>query len=83
VVRLYETVASGAGAFARLLWYDRTQHRLRLLGCEQTQAETGLPCTDPVRFGAETLLNAVMGIRLAGSAKRKYLWRSCAYLYLL
>lgn len=30
------------------------------LAIEQTQAETGLPCTDPVRFGAEALLDAVM-----------------------
>ncbi|MFE1747681.1 DUF1611 domain-containing protein [Coleofasciculus sp. H7-2] len=66
VIQLYETVASAAGAFAPVrvvaialntahLDSDTAQRAI-----EQTQAETKRPCTDPVRFGADTLLDAVM-----------------------
>ncbi len=67
VVRLYESLAGGAGAFAPVAVVAialNTAHldaRSAQVAIEQTQAETGLPCTDPVRFGAQTLLNAVMG----------------------
>ena len=66
VVRLYEAVASAAGAFANVRVVAIALNTAHLdfpsaqLAIEQTQAETGLPCTDPVRFDAETLLDAVM-----------------------
>ena len=66
VIRLYQTVASAAGAFAKVPVVAIALNTAHLdtpdaqLAIEQTQAETGLPCTDPVRFGAQTLLNAVL-----------------------
>jgi len=66
VIRLYETVAGAVGAFAPVRVVAIALNTAHLdastakLAIEQTQAETGLPCTDPVRFGAEVLLNAVM-----------------------
>lgn len=66
VVKLYEMVAKAAGAFApvKVVAIALNTFHLDLSSAqqaiEQTQAETGLPCTDPVRFGADTLLDAVM-----------------------
>lgn len=66
VIRLYEAVAAAAGAFAparvvaialNTAHLDTSSARQAI---EQTQAATKLPCTDPVRFGAELLLDAVM-----------------------
>jgi len=66
VVRLYETIAGGVGAFAPVRVVAIALNTAHLetdaarQAIEQTQAETGLPCTDPLRFGAEALLDAVM-----------------------
>lgn len=66
VVRLYEAVAYAAGAFAVVRVAAIALNTVHLdpvaaqVAIEQTKAETGLPCTDPVRFGAEALLNVVM-----------------------
>lgn len=66
VIRLYEMVAGGAGAFASVRVVAIALNTAHLdassaqLAIEQTQAETGLTCTDPVRFGADQLLDAVM-----------------------
>ena len=65
VIRLYETVVGAAGALApvRVVAIALNTAHLDALDAEvalkQTKAETGLPCTDPVRFGAEVLLDAV------------------------
>jgi uncharacterized NAD-dependent epimerase/dehydratase family protein len=59
-------VAAAAGAFAPVqvvaialntahLDTDTAQEAI-----EQIRAETKLPCTDPVRFGVDVLLDAVM-----------------------
>jgi uncharacterized NAD-dependent epimerase/dehydratase family protein len=66
IVQLYEIVASGAGAFTpvpvvgialntALLDENNAKNAI-----EKAQQETGLPCTDVVRFGADVLLDAVM-----------------------
>jgi uncharacterized NAD-dependent epimerase/dehydratase family protein len=34
-----------------------------LSACDQAEGTTGLPATDPVRFGAERLVDAVVGAR--------------------
>ena len=66
VIRLYETVASGAGAFGNVPVVGialNTAHLDELTAREaisQTTAETGLPCNDVVRFGAGLLLDAIM-----------------------
>lgn len=65
VVELYEMVAAAAGAFvgAKVCAIALNTHHLNeadaLLAIEQIQAETGLLCTDAVRFGAEVLLRAI------------------------
>ena len=69
VVQLYETVASGGGTFGEIrvkaialntfhLDLETAQQEI-----ERVKHQTGLPCTDPVRFGAETLLDMVIDIR--------------------
>ncbi|MBW4577084.1 MAG: DUF1611 domain-containing protein [Aphanothece sp. CMT-3BRIN-NPC111] len=66
VIRVYETVAAAGGAFApvRVVAIALNTHHLDQVAAqqaiEQTKAETGLPCTDAVRFGADVLLDAVM-----------------------
>lgn len=66
VVQLYEAVASAAGAFSAVRVAAIALNTANLspaaaeVAVQQIGAETGLPCTDPVRFGAEALLNAVM-----------------------
>nr|WP_267871378.1 DUF1611 domain-containing protein [Nostoc sp. CHAB 5715] len=66
VIRLYETVASAGGAFGSVSVVGialNTAHLDQSAAEEsiaQTIAETGLPCTDVVRFDANVLLDAVM-----------------------
>jgi uncharacterized NAD-dependent epimerase/dehydratase family protein len=66
VIRLYESVASAAGAFGDVPVVGialNTAHLDELTAQDaiaQTTAETGLPCSDPVRFGAGILLDAIM-----------------------
>jgi len=66
VVHLYETVAKAGGAFAPVPVVGIALNTAHLDESEakqaiaQTHAETGLPCTDPVRFGGNQLLDAVM-----------------------
>lgn len=66
VVKLYETVAAAAGAFAPVKVVAialNTAHLDDMSAKDaiaQTQQETHLPCTDAVRFSAEVLLNAIM-----------------------
>jgi uncharacterized NAD-dependent epimerase/dehydratase family protein len=66
VIHLYETVASAGGAFAPVpvvgiaLNTYKLSEAAALEAIAQTTAETGLPCTDVVRFGAGVLLDAVM-----------------------
>lgn len=68
VVKLYENVASAAGAFNLVKVVAISLNTAHLdkeaaeLAINQTQAETKLPCTDPIRCGAEVLLNAVCNI---------------------
>jgi uncharacterized NAD-dependent epimerase/dehydratase family protein len=67
VIRVYETVAAAGGAFAavRVVALALNTHHLDEVAArqaiDQTRTETGIPCTDPVRFGADALLDAVMG----------------------
>ena len=66
VIRLYETVASAGGAFASVrvvaiaLNTGHLDAQASQLAIDQTQALTGLPCTDVVRFGADSLLNVLI-----------------------
>ncbi len=66
VVRLYETVASAAGAFGKI---EVKAIALNTFGMDETTAKdaiketqqlTGLPCSDVVRFGGEFLLSAIL-----------------------
>jgi uncharacterized NAD-dependent epimerase/dehydratase family protein len=65
VVELYEMVAAAAGAFSggKVSAIALNTHHLNeadaLLAIAEVQAETGLPCTDAVRFGAEVLWEAI------------------------
>jgi uncharacterized NAD-dependent epimerase/dehydratase family protein len=65
VVKLYEMVAAAAGAFrgAKVCAIALNTHHLNeaqaLLAIAGIQVETGLLCTDPVRFGADVLLRAI------------------------
>ena len=64
VVKLYESVATAGGAFkavkvkAIALNTAHLDENMARQAINQVQKETHLPCTDPVRFGAEILLNA-------------------------
>jgi uncharacterized NAD-dependent epimerase/dehydratase family protein len=66
VIRMYEIIASGAGAFHDVPVVGIALNTRNLGEVEaknaiaQIIAETGLPCTDPIRFGAGLLLDAVM-----------------------
>lgn len=66
VIKLYETVAAAGGAFepVKVVAIALNTAHLDIQSAQQEiaqiQAETRLPCTDPVRFGTETLLNSVM-----------------------
>ncbi|MEL7038862.1 MAG: DUF1611 domain-containing protein [Cyanobacteria bacterium J06592_8] len=66
VIELYENVASAAGAMESakivaisLNTYGLTEDVAKD-AITEIQLETGLPCTDAVRFGAGTLLDAVL-----------------------
>ncbi|HEY9812492.1 MAG TPA: DUF1611 domain-containing protein [Candidatus Sericytochromatia bacterium] len=65
VVELYEQVAMAAGAFApaKVVAIALNTHHLDDSAAKQiiaqVTAETKLPCTDAVRFGAEILLDAI------------------------
>ncbi|MDM9381776.1 DUF1611 domain-containing protein [Chlorogloeopsis sp. ULAP01] len=66
VVKLYEMVASAAGAFARVpvvgialnTWHLDEEAAKGVIA--QVEDETGLPCTDAVRFDAQKLLDAII-----------------------
>jgi uncharacterized NAD-dependent epimerase/dehydratase family protein len=66
VIKLYETLASAGGAFVRVPVVGialNTGHLDEVAAKEaiaQVNQDTGLPCTDPVRFDAGLLLDAVM-----------------------
>lgn len=66
VVRLYESLATAAGAFAPARVAAIALNTAHLSESEAQQAieqvsvETGLPCIDPVRAGAEVLLDAIL-----------------------
>ncbi|MEH2148522.1 DUF1611 domain-containing protein [Nostoc sp.] len=66
VIRLYESVANAGGAFGSVSVVGialNTAHLDESAAQEsiaQITAETGLPCTDVVRFDANVLLDAVM-----------------------
>jgi uncharacterized NAD-dependent epimerase/dehydratase family protein len=67
VVKLYEAVAVAGGAFAPtpVAAIALNTHHLDPLRAQQEieaiERETGLPCTDPIRFGAAKLLRAIAG----------------------
>jgi len=67
VIQVYETVARAGGTFAptkvvaialNTFHLDEAEARRAIA---QTHEETGLPCTDVIRFGAEEILEAVLG----------------------
>ncbi|MDJ0555093.1 MAG: DUF1611 domain-containing protein [Microcoleaceae cyanobacterium MO_207.B10] len=66
VVQLYEIVAAAGGALypARVAGIAMNTFHLDEVAAReaiaQVETETGLPCTDPVRFGGDLLLDAVM-----------------------
>ncbi len=67
VIAVYEAVARAGGAFdpVPVVAIALNTHHLDEITAqqeiEQTQITTGLPCTDPVRFGADVLLDAAIG----------------------
>jgi uncharacterized NAD-dependent epimerase/dehydratase family protein len=66
VIQLYEAVARVGGAVepvkvdAIALNTSHLDDEAAQKAIEQVKAETGLPCTDAVRFGADVLVDAVM-----------------------
>ena len=66
VIALYEALATAGGTFHPARVAGMALNTAHLPEAEArraialTQAETGLPCTDAVRFGAELLLDAVL-----------------------
>lgn len=66
VIRLYEMVASAAGAFAPAPVVGIALNTAHLSDAEardaiaQVERETGLPCTDVVRYGAERLVDTIL-----------------------
>ncbi|MGE5657796.1 MAG: DUF1611 domain-containing protein [Actinomycetota bacterium] len=65
VIELYESIASAAGSFvnSKVAAVALNTHHLDEATAReaitQIHSETGLPCTDPVRFGADILWEAV------------------------
>jgi uncharacterized NAD-dependent epimerase/dehydratase family protein len=66
VIQVYETLAAAGGTFApakvvgiALNTFGVSQTKA-LAAIEETSQETGLPCTDVVRFGADPILKAIM-----------------------
>jgi uncharacterized NAD-dependent epimerase/dehydratase family protein len=66
VIDLYETVVKAGGAFASTKVAAIALNTAHLdearawAAIDQVKQETGRPCTDPIRFGAMQLLNAVI-----------------------
>ncbi|MBW4517772.1 MAG: DUF1611 domain-containing protein [Timaviella obliquedivisa GSE-PSE-MK23-08B] len=66
VVQLYETVATAGGAFAPAKVVGIALNTFNLseseaeMAIEQAQLETGLPCTDVIRRGADLILDAIL-----------------------
>lgn len=66
VVQVYETVAAAGGAFARIkvaaiaLNTGHLDSASAQQAIERATIETGLPCADPVRQGADLLLDAIL-----------------------
>lgn len=66
VIQLCEAVAAAGGVFqpAKVVAIALNTYQLEdasaVQAIEQIQALTGLPCNDPVRFGADVLLDAVL-----------------------
>lgn len=66
VVRLYEAVAAAAGSFAPTPVAAIALNTFHLdtaaahAAIAQVSEQTGLPCTDPIRFGAMPLLAAIL-----------------------
>lgn len=67
VIEVYETVATAGGSFAPTKVVGIALNTFHLdpkaaqQAIEQAYAETGLPCTDPIRFSADPLLDAILG----------------------
>lgn len=68
VISVYEAIATAGGSFApapvagiALNTFGLSEEDAKQ-AIAQTQAETGLPCTDAIRFGAEPLLDAIMNL---------------------
>jgi uncharacterized NAD-dependent epimerase/dehydratase family protein len=66
VISVYEAIASAGGTFgsAKIVGIALNTAELDTVAAEHaiatTQAETGLPCTDVVRFGAQPLLDTIL-----------------------
>ncbi len=66
VIQLYEAMATAGGAFAPTKVVAIALNTFHLPegaaeeAIEQVQLETGLPCTDVIRFGAEPLIEAIL-----------------------
>jgi len=66
IIELYETVATAGGAFApaKITAIALNTAHLDVDAAHQaiakTTEQTGIPCTDPIRFGAESLLDAIL-----------------------
>lgn len=65
-IEVYETVASAGGTFgnppvaAIALNTGHLSEKAAIAAIETAQIETGLPCTDVIRFGADLILDAVL-----------------------
>jgi uncharacterized NAD-dependent epimerase/dehydratase family protein len=73
-VRLYETIGSAVHPTKvigiSLNTYDLTEEEARR-ACEAAARETGLPATDPVRFDAGPLVDAVVAARARRAHARR------------
>ena len=73
-VKMYELIGSAVHPTRvvgiSMNTYDLSDDEARQV-CEAATRETGLPCTDPVRFGAEPLLEAIHAAYRAKQASRK------------
>lgn len=73
-VKMYELIGSAVHP-TRVIGismntYDLSEEAARRV-CAEASKETGLPCTDPVRFSAEPLLDAIQSAHRAKRASRK------------